>query len=99
MVNFSLDKSKSKFLLLEGVHPSAVETLKASGYSNVEYLKAALSEEQLIEKIRDFHFVGIRSRTQLNRQVFEAARRLIGVGCFCIGTNQVDLQAATVSQN
>ena len=95
MVNFSLDKSKIKFLLLEGVHPSAVETLKASGYSNVEYLKAALSEEQLIEKIRDFHFVGIRSRTQLNRQVFEAARRLIGVGCFCIGTNQVDLQAAT----
>ena len=95
MVNFSLDKSKIKFLLLEGVHHSAVETLKASGYSNVEYLKAALSEEQLIEKIRDFHFVGIRSRTQLNRQVFEAARRLIGVGCFCIGTNQVDLQAAT----
>ncbi|WP_438951678.1 phosphoglycerate dehydrogenase [Porticoccus sp.] len=95
MVNFSLDKSKIKFLLLEGVHTSAVTTLKASGYHNVEYHKAALSEEQLIEKIRDCHFVGIRSRTQLNRRVFEAASRLIGVGCFCIGTNQVDLQAAT----
>ena len=95
MVNFSLNKSKIKFLLLEGVHPSAVTTLEAAGYTNVEYLKAALSEDQLVEKIKDFHFVGIRSRTQLNRRVMEAANKLIGVGCFCIGTNQVDLQAAT----
>lgn len=95
MVNFSLDKAKIKFLLLEGVHPSAVATLEAAGYTNVEYLKSALPEDELVAKIKDFHFVGIRSRSQLNRKVFEAAKKLIGVGCFCIGTNQVDLQAAT----
>lgn len=94
-LGFSLDKAKIKFLLLEGVHPSAVATLEAAGYTNVEYLKSALPEDELIEKIKDFHFVGIRSRSQLNRKVFEAGKKLIGVGCFCIGTNQVDLQAAT----
>ena len=94
MVSISLEKSKIKFLLLEGVHQSAVDTLKASGYTNVEYHKAALSEDELIEKIKDAHFVGIRSRTQLNRRVFEAAKKLVSVGCFCIGTNQVDLVAA-----
>lgn len=94
MVSISLEKSKIKFLLLEGVHQSAVDTLKASGYTNVEYHKAALSEDELIEKIKDAHFVGIRSRTQLTRRVFEAAKKLVSVGCFCIGTNQVDLVAA-----
>ena len=94
-LGFSLDKAKIKFLLLEGVHLSAVATLEAAGYTNVEYLKSALPEDELIEKIKDFHFVGIRSRSQLNRKVFEAGKKLIGVGCFCIGTNQVDLQAAT----
>ncbi|WP_041521703.1 phosphoglycerate dehydrogenase [Gilvimarinus agarilyticus] len=90
----SLDKSKIKFLLLEGVHQSAVETLHAAGYENIEYLKTALSEDDLIEKISDAHFVGLRSRTQLTRRVFENAPKLIAAGCFCIGTNQVDLQAA-----
>lgn len=90
----SLPKSKIRFLLLEGVHQSALETLEAAGYTNVEYIKTALPEEELKEKIKDAHFVGIRSRTQLNRSVFEAAEKLIAVGCFCIGTNQVDLQAA-----
>lgn len=94
-LGFSLDKAKIKLLLLEGVHPSAVATLEAAGYTNVEYLKSALPEDELVEKIKDFHFVGIRSRSQLNRRVFEAGKKLIGVGCFCIGTNQVDLQAAT----
>jgi D-3-phosphoglycerate dehydrogenase len=94
MVSISLEKSKIKFLLLEGVHQSAVDTLTASGYTNVEYHKAALSEDDLIEKIKDAHFVGIRSRTQLNRRVFAAANKLVAVGCFCIGTNQVDLVAA-----
>lgn len=94
MVSISLEKSKIKFLLLEGVHQSAVDTLTASGYSNVEYHKAALSEDDLIEKIKDAHFVGIRSRTQLNSRVFAAAKKLVAVGCFCIGTNQVDLVAA-----
>ncbi|MDO3385362.1 phosphoglycerate dehydrogenase [Gilvimarinus sp. SDUM040013] len=90
----SLDKSKIKFLLLEGVHQSAIEALHAAGYENIEYLKTALSEEDLIEKIKDAHFVGLRSRTQLTRKVFENAHKLIAAGCFCIGTNQVDLQAA-----
>lgn len=94
MSKVSLDKSKIKFLLLEGVHQSAVQTLHADGYTNIEYLKTALTEDELIEKIGDAHFVGLRSRTQLTRRVFENAPKLIAVGCFCIGTNQVDLQAA-----
>jgi len=91
----SLDKSKIKILLLEGVHQSAIDTLNAQGYTNIEFHAGSLPEEELIEKIRDVHFIGIRSRTQLTRQVFEAAEKLVAVGCFCIGTNQVDLQAAT----
>ncbi len=94
MSKTSLDKGKIKFLLLEGVHQSAVNTLNAAGYSNIDYLKTALSEEELIERIQDVHFVGLRSRTQLTRRVLENAPKLIAAGCFCIGTNQVDLQAA-----
>lgn len=94
MSQTSLDKDKIKFLLLEGVHQSAVDTLTQAGYTNVEYHKAALPEEELLERIKDAHFVGLRSRTQLTRKVFEAADKLIAVGCFCIGTNQVDLAAA-----
>ncbi len=92
----SLEKSKIKFLLLEGLHQSAVDTLHNAGYTNIEYLKTSLSEEKLIEKIRDVHFIGIRSRTQLTSAVFAAAEKLQAVGCFCIGTNQVDLDAALV---
>lgn len=95
MLNFSLGKQKIKILLLEGVHPSAVEIFKAAGYENIDYYPAALPEDELLEKIAGAHFVGIRSRTQLNAQVFAAAKKLIAVGCFCIGTNQVDLKAAT----
>ena len=95
MLNFSLGKQKIKILLLEGVHPSAVDKFKAAGYNNIDYYPAALPETELLSKIADAHFVGIRSRTQLNAQVFAAAKKLIAVGCFCIGTNQVDLQAAT----
>ncbi|WP_428241858.1 phosphoglycerate dehydrogenase [Gynuella sp.] len=95
MSNKSLEKSKIRILLLEGVHQSALDTFEAAGYSNIEYLSGSLSEDALVEKIRDVHFVGIRSRTQLTRRVFEAAEKLVAVGCFCIGTNQVDLAAAT----
>lgn len=91
----SLDKSKIKILLLEGVHQSAVESLNESGYSNIEYHTGSLSEEDLLERIKDVHFIGIRSRTQLTEKVFDAAKKLVAVGCFCIGTNQVDLKAAT----
>src|SRR5690606_29492104 len=90
----SLDKDKIKFVLLEGVHPSAVATLNAAGYSNIDYLKTALAEDELIDRIKDAHFVGIRSRSQLTGRVFAKAPKLIAVGCFCIGTNQVNLKAA-----
>jgi len=90
----SLEKSKIKFLLLEGVHQSAVDNLTEAGYSNVEYVKTSLPEDELIAKLATAHFVGIRSRTQLTRKVLESAPKLIAVGCFCIGTNQVDLKAA-----
>ena len=91
----SLDKSKIKILLLEGVHQSAVDSLNANGYSNIEYHTGSLSEAELLSKVGDVHFIGIRSRTQLNETVFAAAKKLLAVGCFCIGTNQVDLAAAT----
>lgn len=95
MVKVSLEKEKIKFLLLEGVHPSAVENLTAAGYTNIEYHKGALSDEELKEAIRDARFVGIRSRTHLTEEIFAAAEKLVAVGCFCIGTNQVDLEAAS----
>lgn len=92
----SLEKSKIRFLLLEGVHQSAVAALNGAGYTNIEYLKTSLPEDELIEKARNVHFIGIRSRTQLTARVFEAAGKLQAVGCFCIGTNQVDLDAALI---
>lgn len=90
----SLDKSKIKFLLLEGIHPSALQVLHNAGYTNIETVSGALPPEELLRKIADVHFVGIRSRTQLTAEVFAAAQKLVAVGCFCIGTNQVDLDAA-----
>ena len=94
MAKKSLDKAKIKFLLLEGVHQSAVSLLENAGYTNIEYHKKALDGEELLESIKDAHFVGIRSRTQLTREVLENAPKLNSIGCFCIGTNQVDLMAA-----
>ncbi|MEH6471039.1 MAG: phosphoglycerate dehydrogenase, partial [Halopseudomonas sp.] len=90
----SLDKQKIRFLLLEGVHQSAIETLNAAGYTNIEYVGTALPEAELIERIKDVHFLGIRSRSQLSEKVLAAAEKLMAVGCFCIGTNQVNLSAA-----
>jgi D-3-phosphoglycerate dehydrogenase len=94
MSQFSLDKSKIRFLLLEGVHQNALDVLKNNGYTNIEYLKTALDEDALVEKIKDAHFLGIRSRTQVTERVLDAAKRLNSIGCFCIGTNQVNLKAA-----
>ena len=90
----SLDKSKIKFLLLEGVHQSAVDVLHAAGYTNIEYHKKALDGDELKNAIKDAHFVGIRSRTFLTEEVLAHANKLIAIGCFCIGTNQVNLEAA-----
>ena len=94
MSKTSLDKSKIKFLLLEGVHPCAVEVLRRAGYTQIESLSGALPDAELKERIADVHFIGIRSRTQLTEEVFAAAHKLVAVGCFCIGTNQVNLDAA-----
>ena len=94
MSHYSLDKNKIKILLLEGVHPTAVEAFKQAGYTNIEYHKGSLIGEDLEAAIKDAHFVGLRSRTQLTEAVFEKAKKLVAVGCFCIGTNQVDLDAA-----
>ena len=90
----SLDKSKIKFVLLEGVHQSALDTLHAAGYTNIDFYKKALDGDELKEAIKDAHFIGLRSRTQLTAEMIEAAPKLIAIGCFCIGTNQVDLNAA-----
>ncbi len=90
----SLAKEKIKILLLEGLHQSSLEELKAKGYSNIEYVKTSLAEPELIEKIKDVHFIGIRSRTQLTENVLKHADKLVAIGCFCIGINQVDLVAA-----
>ncbi|MCB5184942.1 phosphoglycerate dehydrogenase [Methylobacillus gramineus] len=90
----SLQKDKIRFLLLEGVHQNAVDVLHAAGYHNIDYRKTALDEDVLIEAIKDVHFIGIRSRTQITAKVLDAANKLTAIGCFCIGTNQVDLDGA-----
>ncbi len=91
---FSVPKDRLRIVLLEGVHASAVETLHQGGYTNVESLRQSLSGDDLARAIEGAHFVGIRSRTQLTGAVIERAPKLMAIGCFCIGTNQVDLDAA-----
>jgi len=91
----SFDKSKLKILLLEGIHPSAERIFRDAGYQNIETVKTALTGEELKSRLEGVHFLGIRSRTTLTRDLFEAADKLVAVGCYCIGTNQVDLTAAT----
>ncbi|WOJ97540.1 phosphoglycerate dehydrogenase [Congregibacter brevis] len=95
MAQQSLEKSKIRILLLEGVHPSAIEVLNRAGYFNIEHHSKSLPNEELKASIASAHFVGIRSRTQLSEEILAAAPKLIAIGCFCIGTNQVDLEAAT----
>ncbi len=91
---FSFDKSKIKVLLLEGIHESALSAFKAAGYTNIEYSKSALDPVELEQKIKDIHVIGIRSRTHLTADILKKAKKLFAIGCFSIGTNQVDLQAA-----
>ncbi len=95
MAETSLDKDKIQILLLEGVHETAIETFSEAGYHNVTRLPGTVPEADLPGLVRDVHFLGIRSRTQLTDAVFEAAERLVAVGAFCIGTNQIDLDAAS----
>ena len=94
MLKTSTDKARIKILFLEGIHPSAIKVLHNAGYTNIESLPGALPDDELKAKIADVHFVGIRSRTQLTADVFAHAHKLAAAGCFCIGTNQVDLNAA-----
>jgi len=91
---YSLDKEKIKVLLLEGIHKSAEEFFRANGYSNIELLPHAIDDEALKAKIQNINIIGIRSRTRLTDDVLERARKLLAVGCFSIGTNQVDGRAA-----
>ena len=88
----SYPKSRIKVLLLENVHADAIEIMKEEGY-NVQTVAGALDEEELSEQIKDVHVLGIRSKTQLTKKVLENANRLMAVGAFCIGTNQIDLEA------
>ncbi|MCF4125960.1 phosphoglycerate dehydrogenase [Methylobacterium sp. SyP6R] len=90
----SLPKDKIRVLLLEGINDSAVALLEASGYVTVTRLAKALDPADLHQALKGVHIVGIRSRTQLDEAAFEAADRLMAVGCFSVGTNQVDLDAA-----
>jgi D-3-phosphoglycerate dehydrogenase len=90
----SLPKQKIRVLLLEGVNDSAVRLFEANGYSEVERLPKALGTADLKAALSGVHMLGIRSRTRLTSEVLEAADRLIAVGCFSVGTNQVDLDAA-----
>lgn len=93
----SYPKEKIKILLLENIHEDAVEAFKAAGYPNVKLLSKALPEEELIKEIQHTHLIGIRSKTKITQKVLTAADKLQAIGCFCIGTNQVDLRSATES--
>ena len=91
----SFPKDKIKILLLENIHDSAVAYFRDHGYTQVQQVATALSGEALIQVLEGVHMVGIRSRTQLTAEVIDSATRLMAIGCFCIGTNQVDLAPAT----
>jgi len=90
----SYPKEKINILFLENISDAAVKQFKDAGYSSVKKLGGALSEEQLIKEIKDVHLLGIRSKTQITKNILEAAHKLEAIGCFCIGVNQVDLKSA-----
>lgn len=94
MTNTSYPKEDIKVLLLEGVHQTSKETFEKAGYTNIELLPHAFSEDELCERIKDVHLVGIRSKSKITPRVLDAAKKLWAVGCHCIGTNQVDLDYA-----
>jgi D-3-phosphoglycerate dehydrogenase / 2-oxoglutarate reductase len=89
----SYPKSRIKVLLLENVHPAALRAFEEQGF-NVEFVKGALDENELCERIRDVSIIGIRSKTNITKRVLDNANRLMAIGAFCIGTNQIDLEEA-----
>lgn len=92
----SLSKEKIKVLLLESLHDNALSYFESNDYSNVECLKDSLNGKELIEKIKDVHLIGIRSKTKITSEILEHANKLIAIGCYSIGTNQVDLQTTKI---
>jgi D-3-phosphoglycerate dehydrogenase len=92
--DISLHKDALKAVLLEGIHPSAVDVLRQGGYTHIVTHAKALAGAELVTALEGAHFVGLRSRTQLTAEVLEQSPQLGAIGCFCIGTNQVDLKAA-----
>lgn len=91
----SYPKEKIKILFLENISEVAVKQFNAAGYTNVKKINGALSEDELMAAVKDVHLLGIRSKTHITKKVLDAAPKLQAIGCFCIGVNQVDLQAAT----
>jgi D-3-phosphoglycerate dehydrogenase / 2-oxoglutarate reductase len=91
----SYPKEKIRILFLENISDVAVKNFQRHGYAQVSKISKALTEEQLMEEIKDVHILGIRSKTQITARVLGAAKKLQAIGCFCIGVNQVDLKAAT----
>ena len=91
----SYPRKKIRILLLENISDSAVDEFKKGGYVEVRKLNGALTEDQLMRAVRGVHLIGIRSKTQITKNVVDAADKLLAIGCFCIGVNQVDLRAAT----
>lgn len=94
MTAVSFARDRLRVLLLEGIHPNAVEVFRRAGYTDIERVEGTVPEGDLPELLGDVHFLGIRSRTHVTEAVLEAAPRLVAVGAFCIGTNQIDLDAA-----
>lgn len=94
MTTLSRSKDKIKVLLLEDLHPNAEAFFRAKGYTNITALKGALAGDELKKQLEDTHILGIRSATKITAEVLDSAKKLITLGCFCIGTNQVDLEAA-----
>lgn len=90
----SLPKDKINFLLLEGIHDRAVESIRSSGYGNLRVEPSALEPDALRQALSGVHFLGIRSRSHITEKVLDAADKLTAIGCFCIGTDQVDVDAA-----
>ena len=93
----SYPKEKINVLLLENISEIAVRNFQKNGYTNVQRLSKALPEQELIEAVKNAHIIGIRSKTQITPAVLKAANKLQAIGCFCIGTNQVNIDAATDS--
>ncbi|HRH56019.1 MAG TPA: phosphoglycerate dehydrogenase [Chitinophagales bacterium] len=91
----SFPKDKIKILLLEGLHQSAFNELNKKGYTSIDSYKEAMTEKELLDCIENYHIIGIRSKTNLTAAVLEKAKKLMTIGCFCIGTNQVDVKKAT----